>query len=165
MKVLERIKDFLEIILFAIIITFITVNFIVAPYKVDGTSMYPNLHDKDFGYSIVFTKYLGLHRFDTVVVDTEEKLLVKRIIGMPNETVEYKNNKLYINGQYYEEDFLGDVYTNDFKVELHDDEYYCLGDNRNVSKDSRYYGPFSKKSIKSSHMMVLFPFTNFGYRN
>ena len=50
------------------------------------------------------------------------------------------------------------------KVVLNDDEYYCLGDNRPVSRDSRYYGAFSKKDIISTHLFILSPFKNFGYK-
>lgn len=160
-------KDIIEILIGAAIISLILVNFILKPYKVNGTSMYPTLKDGDFGYSFIITKKLGINRFDTVVIEVNttdvEKLLVKRVIGMPNETVEIKNNKLFINGEYIEQTFIEpDVYTEDLYITLGEDEYYCLGDNRPVSRDSRYYGPFLEKDIISTHLLVLWPITSFG---
>ena len=144
----------------------VLIKFVFMPCVVNGSSMVPTYNDGEYGYSFIVTKNLGIHRFDTAVIklDTEEeKLLVKRVIGMPGETVEYKDNKLYINGEHLEEDFLTGVTTNDFKVELGQDEYYCLGDNRNISRDSRFYGPFEKKQIVSTHLMIIYPFSSFAY--
>lgn len=139
------------------------------PCVVEGTSMYPILQDNDFGYSFIISKNLGINRFDIAVIKIEdplnEKLLVKRVIGLPNEKVTYKDNELYINDTLIDEDFLGDdIYTNDFEIVLNDDEYCCLGDNRNVSRDSRYYGAFKKDNIVSTHLLVLYPFKDFGLK-
>ena len=157
-------KDALEVILTSVIIVFICFKFVFISAQVDGSSMYPTLIEGDRGYSFIIKKNLGIKRFDICVIDVKEnnKLLVKRIIGMPNETVEYKNNVLYINGQEIAEDFLKDVYTEDIVITLNDDEYYCLGDNRIVSKDSRYYGPFKKEQIKSTGYFIYYPFNRFG---
>ena len=86
-------------------------------------------------------------RYDVVVIDTDNKLLIKRVIGLPGEHVVYKNNTLYINDKpkYDVKGFVG--ITSDFDVNLNDGEYYCLGDNREVSQDSRYYGAFTKKQL------------------
>lgn len=157
------IKDILEVVCSALIISFILLKFFFISVEVDGSSMVPTLHPSDKGISFVITKNIGVKRFETVVVDVESKLLVKRIIGMPNETIEYKDNVLYIDGEVYEEPYLKDVLTDDFKVELKNDEYYCLGDNREVSKDSRFYGPFNYEDFKASHVLVLLPFENFGF--
>lgn len=166
MKEKSFLKDTLDVILSSAIIVFILLNFFIFPCRVDGASMDPTLKTDQKGYSFVITKLIGLNRFDICVINVEEsnKKIVKRIIGMPSETIEYIDNKLYINGEYYEEPFLSDVVTNDFKVTLKDDEYYCLGDNRNISKDSRYYGPFHKKDFKATHMLVVSPLKEFGFR-
>lgn len=162
---LKRIlKEIIQIVVPVIVLTFILLNFVLLPVKVQGDSMFPTLVDDEFGYSFIITRNLGINRFDIVVIEVEDKLLVKRVIGMPNETIEYINNELYIDGEYYEEDFLDKVTTEDFSFSLGEDEYYCLGDNRNVSKDSRFYGPFKKEDIKSSKIFVIFPFNNFGLR-
>ena len=150
----------------AFLLVAILINFVFMPCVVNGSSMVPTYNDGEYGYSFIITKIFGIHRFDTAVIkpdSEEEKLLVKRVIGMPGETVEYKDNKLYIDGVYMEEDYLSGVTTNDFKVELGEDEYYCLGDNRNISKDSRFYGPFEKRQIVSTHLLVVYPFASFAY--
>lgn len=162
---LKRIlKEIIQIVVPVIVLTFILLNFVLLPVKVQGDSMFPTLVDDEFGYSFIITRNLGINRFDIVVIEVEDKLLVKRVIGMPNETIEYINNELYIDGEYYEEDFLDKVTTEDFSFSLGEDEYYCLGDNRNVSKDSRFYGPFKKEDIKASKIFVIFPFNNFGLK-
>ena len=93
------------------------------------------------------------------------------MIGLPGETVEYRNNQLYINGEPVEEPFLDESYTStypgsftgDFKTEkLGEDEYFCMGDNRPHSSDSRYYGAFHKSDIVSKGVFVVYPFKGFG---
>ena len=169
MKKKSFLRDLLEIAISVAVISFILIKFIIMPCQVHGSSMYPTLKDKERAYSFVITKSFGIDRFDICVVEPdlpdEEKLLVKRVIGLPNETVSYKNNQLFINGEYIEETFLGDdVDTEDFNYQLGKDEYFCLGDNREVSKDSRYYGPFTSKQILATNIFVIFPFSEFGVR-
>ncbi len=159
-------KDLLEIVITVAVLSFVILHFILLPVEVDGSSMYPTLEDGQRGYSFIIKKTLGVQRFDIAVIEeSEDKLLVKRVIGMPNETLEFRNNTLYINGEEMKEDFLKeDVYTEDFSIELGDDEYFMMGDNRSVSRDSRYYGPFSLKDIRSTGIFVFFPFDDFGMK-
>ena len=129
--------------------------------------MTPIIHDKDILLSSIISKK-ELNRFDICIVkvseESKEKKLVKRLIGLPNEKIEYKNNKLYVNGEFIKEDFLIDTYTNDFSIKLSEDQYYFLGDNRVHSNDSRYYGPFNSESIIASKIFVFYPFDNFGVK-
>lgn len=159
-------KEYLPSVIGAIVLAFFLQAFILFPCVVDGTSMDPNLKNNDFGYSFKISKLFGINRFDIVVIsvdDVKDKMLVKRVIGLPNETIKYENNKLYVNGEYIEEPFINNKYTNDFSYTLGDNEYFCLGDNRDVSRDSRYYGPFSIEDIISVHVLVVYPLSNFGY--
>ena len=151
----------------------IAVNFLIRPIQVKGSSMYPTLTDGSLGFSNILGNSLGhIERFDILIIYVEEKdeYLVKRCVGLPGETVAYHDETLYINGEPVEEDFFDesyragyDVFTDDFaEIALGDDEYYCLGDNRPHSSDSRYYGPFKKENIKSKGVFIIFPFTEFG---
>ena len=161
------IKETLKLIVESALIVVILINFVLIPCVVDGSSMVPNLREGQFGYSFIITKHLGISRFDIVVIKPDansNKLIVKRVIGLPGEKISYCDNKLYINGEYVEENFLGDVTTDSFEETLSDNEYFCLGDNRNVSRDSRYYGPFTKNEIVSSHLLVIYPFDAIGFR-
>ena len=112
---------------------------------VSGNSMEPNLHDG----MLLFSRktFMSLDRFDIVVcLDNTQTPIIKRIIGLPNDTIEYKDNNLYINGELVEENYsIGN--TKNFKVQIGKDNYYCLGDNREHSKDSRTIGQIPKENI------------------
>ena len=154
-------------VIVAVLVVVIVQTFIFKGCIVDGRSMMPTLKDGDRGFSFVINKIFGIDRFDVVIVsDVEEaKYIVKRVIGLPNEIVEYRNNELYINGEKFEEDFLADdAYTGDLYYELKDDEYFVLGDNRQVSKDSRYYGPFSGRDIVAKDFLVFWPLNSIGFK-
>lgn len=165
-KVFSFISELILDLFIGVLIAFLVTKFLIFPCSVVGTSMQPTLRDNDRGISLAIKKYFKINRFDICVLqtDTADKMIVKRVIGLPGEIIEYKDNKLYINGEYLEETFLGDVTTDDFTYHLADDEYYCLGDNRNVSKDSRYYGAFKKENFVSTAMFIIYPFDNFGVK-
>ena len=110
---------------------------------VSGESMMPTLKD---GQILIANKSFSIDRFDIVVVNTAEKSIIKRVIGLPGETVEYKDDKLYINGQE-QSDIYGNGITNDFSITLGNNQFYCLGDNREHSADSRTYGAFDRSVI------------------
>ncbi len=153
---------------------FCVTNFIVRPVRVEGSSMYPTLQDGELGFSnVVGYKVNDLKRFDIAIIYVPEKneYLVKRVIGLPGETVSYTNGQLYINGEAVDEPFLDQDYVDSYNgtfmddvepITLSNDEYYCLGDNRPHSSDSRYYGPFKKENIRSKSVFVIWPLSNFG---
>lgn len=163
MKV-EKIKRILieaiSTILICVVALFILNKFILISVVIEGNSMQPTLNNGDYGFSFIISKNMGINRFDIVVIDTDkiDKRLVKRVIGLPNETVKYYDNELYINDTLVEEDFLDDkVLTPDFEISLGENEYFVLGDNREISKDSRYYGSFNYEDFLSSNIFVLWP--------
>lgn len=142
-------------------------TFIITPIKVDGASMYSTLSDGDI---LLLKKYDNSYdRFDVVVFRYGNDRLIKRVIGLPGETIEYSGNKLYVNGKYVKEPFLkNNQETFDFKlrklgiIEIPDDYYFVLGDNRTNSTDSRIIGPVSKDDIQGKTDLVIFPFNKIG---
>ena len=105
--------------------------------------MFPTLKDGEIG---ICTRISSISRFDIVVVNQYGKKIIKRVIGLPNEIMEYKDNQLYINGNEIK-DSKKVGFTKDFKVKLGSDEYFCMGDNREHSLDSRKYGAYKRKQI------------------
>ena len=147
-------------------VVFILVNFVVRPVRIVGSSMYPTYTDGSIGISNVFAATIGdIDRFDVVILKIPEtnRLLIKRVVGLPGETISYSHDKLYVNGKVVEEPFLQEQYTQAYsqftsdimEVKLGDDEYYCLGDNRPNSSDSRVYGPFKKSQIISKSAYIF----------
>jgi signal peptidase I len=104
-----------------------------------------------------------IKRFDIVVVNNRQDgdKIIKRVIGLPKEKVKYEDNKLYINDKLIETN-LTFKDTADFEVELKENEYFVMGDNRPVSKDSRILGAFPKKDIVGRVSIRLFPFKKIG---
>lgn len=160
-KIWYSIKDYVYIVLIVVLIR----TFLVTPAAVSGSSMESTLNNHDL---VIINKLVyrikSIERFDIVVVNNDEDndRIIKRVIGLPNETIEYKDNKLYINGKLVETK-LNFKDTVDFKVETKEDEYFVLGDNRPVSKDSRILGSFSKKDIVGRVGIRFYPFDKVGY--
>lgn len=112
--------------------------------RMNGTSMSPNYNDGDL---LNFYYYDKLSRGDVVLFKYKDETMIKRVIGLPNEKITYKNNKLYINEKYIEEDYLADdVVTDDFEDEI-ENCYYLMGDNRIISYDSRHFGCIKEEDI------------------
>ena len=190
---LEDILGFVKVFVVSAIVILLFVNFVAHPVRVDGKSMYPTLKDGEFGFTNVGSVLLnGVERGDIVVVTMEEDgqktHWVKRVIGLPGDTVTCVNDVVFINGkvldetQYIDPDYRQSCvdkfgYFNkvpnedntDVKdcdeVKLDNDEYYVMGDNRPYSKDSRYVGPVKKSQLFAKNMLVLLPFSDMGVKD
>lgn len=167
----EKIKE-ISIYLLIIVMVILIRTFLITPVRVNGSSMDPTLKNGEIMIlnKIKYNKN-DIKRFDIVVVKMDKELLIKRVIGLPNEEIKYVDNKLYINGEYIKEPFLNDdVYTTNFSLDdfklkkIPENCYFVMGDNREVSLDSRTFGCFSKDKILGSANLVLFPFTKLGYK-
>lgn len=161
-----------ELISYAIIIIAIILirTFIVTPVRVNGTSMDTTLKNGEIMIlNKLKYKFKDIKRFDIVVVDYKGEKLIKRIIGLPGETLKYENSILYINDEEVEEYFKNQE-TLDFDIKdlnydvIPDNCYMVLGDNRRDSLDSRYLGCIDKKDIIGSANLVLYPFNSFGIK-
>lgn len=160
-KFKKILKEYLPYVVIIILVLIIKYN-IVAPIRVNGRSMNNTLKDGDIMIlDIIGYKTSKLKRFEIIVIDTKKDYIIKRVIGLPGEEVEYKDNKLYINGKLVKDKY-GNGDTNDFKVVVPKDSYFVLGDNREDSLDSRYYGAFNKKKVLGKTKFTIFPFNRFG---
>ncbi|MEK4301037.1 signal peptidase I [Oceanobacillus sp. FSL W8-0428] len=147
-----------SIVAVLLIAVFVIVRaFLFENYVVNGKSMEPTLYDGNLMMvNTVTSNISNIHRFDVIVFHaTEENDYVKRVVGLPGETVEYKDDQLYVNGEYIAEDFLEEEkdnaetkpLTEDFTLleitgeeTVPEDQIFVLGDNRGDSLDSRSIG-------------------------
>ena len=157
MKVIKELIPYIIIIVAVVLIR----TFIITPVKVDGDSMKETLNDNDI---LLLYKLGSIKRFDIVVLDEayDNEKIIKRVIGMPGETVSIKNDKIYINGKIIDNSFAYGTTSDVDKIELGEDEYFILGDNRLISKDSRYFGPVTKGEIIGKVVFRLFSFNKIG---
>ena len=157
MKIIKEILPYVLIIIAVILIR----TFIITPVRVDGASMDQTLED---GQILLLYKLANIDYGDIVVLDEEKEgeIIIKRIIGMPKDTVSIKDNTVYVNGEELEEDYAYGETSDYEEITLGDDEYFILGDNRPISKDSRYFGPVKEDEIIGKVIFRLWPFNKFG---
>ncbi len=163
---MKWIKEYISYILIIAVVLLLRI-FIISPVQVDGSSMVPSLNDNDI---LLLKKYdHSYERFDIVVLKYNNEKLVKRVIGLPGETIVYRNNTLWVNGKKVEEQFLPtNIKTSDFDLskigytEIPKGYYFVVGDNRGDSLDSRFIGLIPKNDIEGTVTFRLFPFSAFG---
>lgn len=173
-------------------------TFVFSPVVISGHSMDPTLHD---GERVIAYKLAKVKRFDIVTLqapDNPKEEYVKRVIGLPGDTIQMKDDQLYINGRKYNEPFLDDyenklkagtlasqypaayrevvenakTFTNNFtlatlastngQVKVPKDHYFVMGDNRLISKDSRYFGFVKASAIEGVVEFAYWPLKDFG---
>ena len=163
--IVEFFRDTLKYIIVFIIVLLLFI-FVIGLQQVVGPSMSPNYKEGDIlVVNKLSYKFRNPKREEVVVVSQSEKYMIKRVIGIPGDKIEFKDNKLYVNDQEYKESYLkDDVVTNDFKLSdigvegaIPDGKYLVLGDNRTNSLDGRNYGLIDKKNIVGISMFRLWP--------
>ena len=165
--------------IWSFIVAFIIVGgvyfFLGRPFTVSGASMYPTLHNGD---RMVLSKVGDIHRFDVVILKAPDENVeyIKRVIGMPGDTVKMKSGVLYINGKKVDQPFINTealakqtVFMDDFTLEsltgeskVPEGKYFVLGDNRGVSKDSRMIGFIDRSAIEGKAVFTIWPFGRIG---
>ncbi|MBS4195061.1 signal peptidase I [Lederbergia citri] len=172
----EWTKAFLIAILLAVVVR----HFIFSPATVKGESMMPTLHDRDrmivdkVNYSLLEPK-----RFDIIVFRASpSENYVKRVIGLPGDTIEYKDDILYINGKAYEEPYLDEYKKQNmpgipltYSFSLKDTpigrdtvpkgHLFVMGDNRGHSTDSRHIGAIPIEDVLGTAKIIFWPFKDF----
>ena len=165
-KIKSEAMNKMEIFVYLAIIVAILLfkKFVATPILVSGASMKNTLLDSDI---LILNKmaYVAndIKRFDIVVVDTDSEYIIKRVVGLPGEKISYIDNKLYVNKKLVKENYQHGQ-TENFEVTVPKNKYFVLGDNREVSVDSRMLGAFSKKEILGKTNLVIFPFKRFGIK-
>jgi len=116
--------------------------------KLSGYSMKPNFTDGDM-FVIEEVHLADLKRGDLVLIENDGNVFIKRLIGLPNETISIRDGKVFINGVVLEEPYevVPPLYNID-EIKLDNDSYYILGDNRPDSSDSHSWGPVNGDAIK-----------------
>jgi len=173
----NEVWEWSKALIIAVLLAFVIRYFLFAPIVVDGESMMPTLNDQDrmivnkLNYKISDPK-----RFDIIVFHAPEgKDYIKRIIGLPGDTLEYKDDVLYINGKAYDEPYLDEYkkqvvdgpLTESFTLEektgkktVPEGELFVMGDNRRDSKDSRHIGTVSFDKVLGNTSVIYWPISD-----
>lgn len=177
-----RMLEFIAYCLLAMLIAYLIITFVGQRTVVDGDSMYPTLKDKD---NIIVEKlsyrFGKIERYDVIVFNyfdplkNEESYYIKRIIGLPGDTIYIKDGLVYLvdeNGQdvllnedygYYSSGKNMQAYLASVPITIPEGEYFVLGDNRNNSYDSRQIGLIKEEDILGKAWLRFFPFGSFGF--
>ena len=172
-SLLRLIRGWLLLIFILLLILFVGIQMLHRQQRVIGSSMYPTLRDGD---SVVIDtlsyRFVEPSRFDVIVFPfryQEDTLYIKRIIGLPGETVQIQDGKVFINGAQLDEsaydfDPIAQAGLASAQITLGQDEYFVLGDNRNDSADSREptVGNISGSEIIGRALLRVLPLNRFG---
>ncbi|RSK27009.1 signal peptidase I [Bacillus sp. HMF5848] len=176
-SVIKSFWEWIKALAIAIILATVIRHFLFAPILVDGQSMYPTLHDGDRMIVNKLSYLIGEpERFDIVVFHyNQEQDYIKRVIGLPGDHIEYKDDVLYINGQPYDEQYLNQskagiidgLLTESFNLEdvtngeftVPEGQLFVMGDNRRHSKDSRHIGTINSSSVVGKTSIIYWPFS------
>ncbi|KXN76925.1 S26 family signal peptidase [Lactobacillus johnsonii] len=172
----------LQVFILAIIIIglyLVVFRFLLANETISGPSMQPTFENND---RVIAVRHSKLSRGDIVILKAPDEpgaLYIKRIIGVPGDSIKSKNDVMYINGKAFKEPYLteykkklskGQLYTNNFSLEqlyhvkrVPKNCYFVMGDHRNVSKDSRMIGFIKRQDIIGEVKLRYFPFNQINW--
>lgn len=173
--------DTIKFVCLGLLIGILLVVFVVQRNDVFGTSMEPTLHNQDAIFVEMISVYLkSFERGDIVTIEAEgmegydgTEKIIKRIVGMPGETISFVDGYVYIDGVILNEPYLtpgvltyvsiDGVNKGYNQITLGEDQYFCLGDNRGASNDSRRLGPIPISRIKSHVLARIYPFDQMAF--
>lgn len=170
-EVREFIIDSSKMII-TIVAVLVFIMYIATLQQIVGSSMSPTFESQEI---VILNKFhyllFDIKRFDIISFEYDStKYLIKRVIGLPGDKIEYKDNVLYVNGEKIEEEFLSeDIKTENFTLaslgyeEIPKDMYLVLGDNREDSLDSREIGLIQKKEILGKVNLRIWPIFKIRY--
>ncbi len=163
------VRAWLRDILLSVGISAFFIIFLYQPVRVEGTSMLPNLEDQDRLFINKFAFRLGdIHRGDVIVFRyprDETKSYIKRVVGLPGDTLRIDHGRLFVNGHYVPEPYVPPRFADDrsqpeMRIPAH--EYFVLGDHRNIASDSREFGPVNRDLIYGKAAFVYWPMDQAG---
>jgi signal peptidase I len=169
--------EWTKALLIAVLLAAVIRYFLFAPIVVDGLSMMPTLKDQDRMIVNKLSYKIGEpERFDIIVFHApENRDYIKRVIGLPGDRIEYKNDTLYVNGKAYEEPYLEEQkkeiidgpLTEPFTLEeiigqetVPEGHLFVMGDNRRFSKDSRHIGTIPMEDVLGKTSVIYWPMKN-----
>lgn len=164
-------RDWILPLVVALALALVIRMFIGGPTTVKGQSMETTLHSGDILLVSKIPTYSGrFQRADIIIMDSPSEageLYVKRIVGMPGETVEIKDGHVFINNKLLKEYYIRDLPTGTYQEtvwQLREDEYFVMGDNREegASSDSRLFGPVKADQIEAVARFRIFPLSRIG---
>ena len=158
-------------LLLSVVIAILVILFVYQPVKVEGTSMMPSLEDQERIFINKFVYRFGMgeiQRGDMVVFwypNDPSKSYIKRVIGLPGDTVEILNGEVRVNRRPLQEDYVPQPYRDTQSYEqktVPADQYFVLGDHRSSSNDSRNWGPVHRRHIYGKAVFVYWPLDKLG---
>lgn len=179
MEILRKIYYFLldiaQTLILAAAAFVVVYMFLFRPFEVKGESMFPNLHDSQYLITNVISQRLGNPKLGDIIVfkaPTEpDKDFIKRVIGVPGDTVSVKDGFVYLNGKKLDESaylkpevktYGGSFLKEGDEITVPQGYFFALGDNRSYSSDSREWGFVPKKNIIGTSFFVYWPVTTAG---
>jgi len=164
-----NVRAWLRDLLLSMGVSAFIIIFLYQPVRVEGTSMLPNLEDQDRLFINKFAFRVGeIHRGDVVVFrypKDQTKNYIKRVIGLPGDRVEIDHGSVMVNGRLLREPYVPTRYTDDRSLPstlIPEGEYFVLGDHRNISSDSREFGPVERDLIYGKAAFVYWPMDQAG---
>ena len=160
---MKFVKEWMPYVLILLIVILIR-SFLFTPIKVQGSSMQDTLEGDEI---MILWKIGEIKRYDIVVADYIENgkkvdTLIKRVYGLPGETIKCEQGMIYVNDHKIDDEYATNTTLDFDTVTLGENEYFLMGDNRRVSKDSRVIGPIHRSEIQGTTDFVLWPFSKFG---
>ncbi len=159
-----RMRTWLRDLLISVVVSFFIITFLYQPVRVEGTSMAPQLHDQDRLFINKFAyNFEKIERDDVVVFyyprDTQ-KSYIKRVIGLPGDTVRITEGRVFVNGTAIAEPYVPERYEDVRSMDelrVPEGEYFVMGDHRSISSDSRDFGPVARNLIYGKAAFVYWP--------
>ena len=155
------IREILQTALVSLAIFLFVYVFLVQPHRVKGESMLPNFSDGELLLTEKVSYYFSKPARGDVIVfeapNAHKVDFIKRIVGLPGETVSIENETVEINGHPLSENYTNSATQGNSTITLDQNQYFVLGDNRNSSSDSRSFGPINKSSFRGRAWLVYWP--------